>query len=283
MAKEYIGLGTIKSLVEIFDTVAPNYVLLVTGKDSYASSGASSLVEPYLSGFKCTRFYDFYANPALEDIEKGIQIFRKVSPDIVVAVGGGSVMDMAKAINILSQNEGNAREYIEGKEIVQKGKPLVAIPTTAGSGSEATHFAVAYINGRKYSLAHHSMMPDWAIADPEFTYRLPKKITAATGMDALSQSIESLWSLKATEESKRYARESAVLVLQNLRQAVNEPDSISRDAMMRAAHLSGKAINISKTTASHAMSYPLTVHFGIPHGHAVALTLPRLVVFNDHK
>lgn len=283
MVKEYIGLGMIKALGEILTATVPRHIFLVTGKDSYASSGASALVEPYLSGLKYTRFCDFSSNPALEDIEKGIQIFRKISPDIVIAVGGGSVMDMAKAINVLSQNEGIAREYIEGREIIQRGKPLVAIPTTAGSGSEATHFAVAYVNGRKYSLAHHSMAPDWAIADPEFTYRLPKSITAATGMDALSQAIESFWSLRATDESRRYAKEAVALALANLKKAVLHPDEAVREGMSRAAHLSGKAINISKTTASHAMSYPLTVHFGIPHGHAVALTLPKLIIFNDHK
>ena len=127
------------------------------------------------------------------------------------------------------------------------------------------------------------MLPDWAIVDAQFTNRLPSFITATTGMDALSQGIESYWSVRATDESKQYATEAIKIALQHLRDAVQRPDDVSRNGMAKAAHLSGKAINISKTTACHAMSYPLTSHYGIPHGHAVALTLPQIILFNNNR
>ena len=282
MQKEFVGAGSIASLGAVVAAVAPSRIFLVTGKHSYEESGASGRVPAALRGRPVVRFSDFSVNPALPDIEKGIALLRQSLPDMVIAVGGGSVIDMAKCINTLAENEGEPQEYITGKKKVgKKGKPLVAVPTTAGSGSEATHFAVAYIEERKYSLAAPTMLPDYAIVDAAFTYHLPAGITAATGMDALCQSIESYWSVQSTVESQKYAREAVPLIVRHIRDAVHRGNPESRDAMMLAAHLAGKAINISKTTASHAMSYPLTAHFGIAHGHAVALTIGQMFAFNS--
>ena len=126
------------------------------------------------------------------------------------AVGGGSVIDTAKMIKIFSANKGNPESYIRGeKEIEKSGPPMVAVPTTSGTGSESTHFAVVYIGKTKYSLAHKEhVLPEYAIVDPKFTYCLPKRITAETGIDALGQAIESYWAVGSTDESKGYAREA---------------------------------------------------------------------------
>ena len=207
--------------------------------------------------------------------------FRKC--DFVIAVGGGSVIDIAKSINILSVQTESPEKYIKGElKINNKGKNLVAIPTTSGSGSEATHFAVVYIDKIKLSLEHKEyMLPDYSIVDPQLTMSLPKKITASTGMDALCQGIESFWCVNSTDESKTYAREAIKLAISNLKEAVNNPSKNSRKSMSKAAYLAGKAINISKTTAPHAVSYPITSYFKVSHGHAVAITLPYFIPFNS--
>ncbi len=218
----------------------------------------------------------------MKDIEKGIEIFKENKCDFVVAVGGGSVMDVAKSINVLVANDGKPKDYVNKKiNIENKGNTLIAIPTTSGSGSEATKFAVIYVDKTKYSLDHEFILPYYAIVDPQFTMNLPKSITASTGMDALCQAIESYWCINSTDESKNYAREAIKLVMKHLILAVNNPSEESREAMSKAAHLAGKAINISKTTACHAISYPITSYFNVPHGHAVALTLGQMLIFNS--
>jgi len=211
-----------------------------------------------------------------------LELFRQRDYGIVIAVGGGSVLDMAKLIRIMAAQDVPPSEIVNRDgTITHRGIPLVAIPTTAGTGSEATHFAVVYIDKTKYSVAHEYILPDIAIIDPLLTHSMPPNLTAVTGMDALSQAIESYWSVNSTDESKAYAREAIVLTLQNLERSVHKPSPETRYAMCKAAHLAGRAINISKTTAPHAVSYTLTSHFGIPHGHAVGLTLGEFLVFNS--
>lgn len=279
--KEYFGAGSIRNLGSIISENKAKDIFLVTGKKSYESCGAKEKIEPILKGCNITYFSDFEANPKIYDIIKGIEIFRKGSYDLVVGVGGGSVIDTAKLINILSAQRGEPVEYLKkGGKIENESIPLVAIPTTSGSGSEATHFAVVYIEGVKNSLAHEYIIPNYCIIDPDLTMNLPQNITASSGMDALSQAIESYWCINSNEESKRYARESITLAIDNLKEAVNSPSKESRSAMAKAAYLSGKAINITKTTACHAVSYPITSHFNIPHGHAVGLTLAEMMEFN---
>lgn len=125
------------------------------------------------------------------------------------------------------------------------------------------------------------MLPDYAIVDPQLTMTVPRYITASTGMDALTQAIESYWSIHANETSKSYAKEAIELSMKVLPDVCNNPSAESREAMMKAAHLAGKAINLSKTTACHALSYPMTSYFGVAHGHAVALTLGEMMGYND--
>jgi len=280
--QEFIGLNSIHNLKEILSKHNPRNIFLVTGKSSYEKCGAKSILSKILKKYNIVHFDDFETNPKLKDIEKGIKIFKENNCDFVIAVGGGSVIDVAKSINILVSNSNNPIKYIKnGKNIENKGKPLVAIPTTSGSGSEATHFAAIYIDKTKHSLAHEFMLPFYAIIDAQFTMNLPKEITASTGIDAFSQAIESYWCVNSTDESKKYARKAIKIIVKNLIDAVNNPSAKSRGAMLKAANLAGKAINISKTTACHAISYPLTSYFGVPHGHAAALTLSQMLVYNS--
>jgi alcohol dehydrogenase class IV len=229
-----------------------------------------------LRTFDAFRFHDFELSPKYEDVQRGIALFREQNCDCVIGVGGGSVMDMAKSVAIFAYQP----EALNDRNISKREVPLIAIPTTAGTGSESTHFAVIYIGKEKHSIAQQSMLPDYAILDPEFTLGLPPYITACTGMDALCQGIESFWSVHSTAASRVYSEKGIKLALDNIVKAVNEPDRESRENMLTASHLCGSAINLAFTTAAHAVSYPLTSYFGIAHGHAVALTLPHFILFN---
>jgi len=281
--KEYFGLGSIQKLKDILFQQKTENIFLVRGEKSYQISGAKKIIEPLLKRYKVFEFYDFEPNPKIEDVIKGIDKFKKFNIDLIIAVGGGSVIDMAKSINLLGVQAGSPREYITGKkEIKNCGKCLISIPTTAGSGSEATHFAVVYIDKIKYSLKHKSLLPQYAIIDPQFTFNLSKRITASTGMDALCQAMESYWSINSNEVSKKYSKEAIDLIIKNLSLAVNKSNEQARAAMSRASNLAGKAINITQTTACHAISYPITSYFGVPHGHAAALTLTNILIFNSN-
>ena len=280
--KECIGFDSIASLESVLDEFKTRKLFLVVEEVSYSASGAQEYLDTIAGRYDIEFFSDFEPNPKAEDVACGIELFNKFKPDVVIAIGGGSVIDMAKMINFFATNVIEPVEYVktDAKKII-RGKPLIAVPTTSGTGSEATHFAVLYINQMKYSIADEVILPDIAIVDPALTMSLPPKITAATGMDALCQAIESYWCINSTDESKIYSKEAMLLSINNLDGAVNSPDKTSRDAMAISAHLAGKAINITKTTAAHAVSYPITSYFGIPHGHAVALTLPGFLLYNS--
>ncbi|MDD5193382.1 MAG: phosphonoacetaldehyde reductase [Candidatus Nanoarchaeia archaeon] len=267
--KEFFGFGSISHLVEILRLEKSQKVFLVTGKASYESCGAKKAIESRLS-VPFFRFSDFSPNPKFEEIQKGYEEFRQGDYDFIMGVGGGSAIDVAKAIKMFNYDE-------SGKKV-----PLVAIPTTAGSGSEATHFIVYYRGKEKQSQGSLNLtLPDYAIIDPEFILKLPSKISAETGLDALSQAVESFWSVNSTEESRVYASQAIRLLNENLKVSVNNPNMQSKQAVMRAANLAGKAINLSKTTACHAVAYPITSYFGVAHGHAAALTLGEMFIFNS--
>ena len=153
---------------------------------------------------------------------------------------------------------------------------MIAVPTTCGTGAESTQFAVLYVNGVKTSLDDKSILPDYAIVDSQFVEKNPKYLKACTAMDAYCQAIESYWAVKSTEESRKYAKRAIELCRDNIIEYVNGDDSKCAERMALASHLAGQAINISRTTASHALSYKITSDYGIPHGHAVALTIAKL-------
>ncbi|HMS32639.1 MAG TPA: phosphonoacetaldehyde reductase [Ignavibacteria bacterium] len=279
---EFSGAGCIENLKEILEKINSKNIFLVAGKNSYRTSGAEKILSEIILKDKTVTFFnDVTGDPLIETIIKGMDIFIESECDAVIAVGGGSVIDTAKSINILSSQDADPRSVIKGEvKIVNMGKPLIAIPTTSGAGSEATHFAVVYMKKEKYSLAHEYILPDYSIVDPVLTYHLQPNVTATSGIDAFSQSVESYWNVNANEESKRYSKEAITLILNNLNTAVNEPTKESRANMSAAAHLAGKAINITKTTAPHAVSYAMTSYFGIPHGQAVCITLAEFLEYN---
>ena len=286
MQTEFIGKNSLKNIKKIISDLDAKKILLVTGKGSYKKSGSEEKLIQYLGDAVIKRFFDFEPNPNIKDVLVGINIISSFKPDLVIAVGGGSVIDIAKLINIFAVHVAKEKEIYEfvnqSSSVKQAGLPLIAIPTTSGTGSEATHFAVVYIGNKKYSFAHEYVLPNFSIIDPSLSYSNPAYIKACSGFDALSQAIESFWAVGSTEESRSYSREAIKIILSSIEMAVLESDKKSMDRMSLAANLAGKAINISKTTAAHAVSYPITKFLDIPHGHAVALTLGSFFVINSH-
>lgn len=233
------------------------------------------------SGIEVVLFQDFDANPDEHMVDAGRAAAAAGGIDSIVAVGGGSSLDCAKGVNFVLTNGGWMRDYRGYGKASRPMLPMIGVPTTAGTGSEATHFAVVYVDRQKYSLAHEVLLPTHAIIDPLLTHSLPPRITAASGLDALCQAIESMWAVGATDESLDYATCALRLAIDHLEAAVRNPTPPARRAMAEAAHLAGKAINISKTTAPHAFSYALTTQCNVPHGMAVALTIGPLFVYNS--
>lgn len=276
----FIGANSIDNLERILASNRLGTVMLVRGKKSYEACGAKSVIERIRSVFqlKICEFYDFEENPKIKDLQRGLKMLKEHPCKLIIAIGGGSVLDMAKLIRFFHAYQGKITDITFDK--INDLLPLIAIPTTAGTGSEATHFAVVYMNNVKYSVAHPDILPDVAIIDPVFTYKNPQYLTASTGFDALAQAIEAYWSLNAIAESDAFAIRAIKLLWLNLPLAVNEPSMEVRNKVMEAAYWSGKAINIAKTTAPHAFSYPLTTFYKIPHGHAVALVFPRIAQLN---
>ena len=270
-----------QQLKEILKEINPEKILLVTGKNSYSISGAEKTLSEIFALYNIYHFNEHKINCQIEDVITGIAHYKDENCDLIIGIGGGTTLDLSKAISLLATQEDPVEEYIKGAKKVRKRQiKTILIPTTAGSGSEATHFSVIYIDHVKYSLAHKSLISDYVILDPTFILNLPADITAYTGMDALCQAIESFWSIQSTEESKTFSQRAIHLILEKLVASVKSPTKTSREQMLMASHYAGQAINISKTTAAHAISYPLTTLYGIPHGHAVALTLPYFMKFN---
>lgn len=278
----YLASEGISEFKAVLSSMKLKKVLLVTGKMSYQRCGAQALLTPILEGLDVARFSNFDVNPKLEDVYRGIDLLDEFKAELIIAVGGGSAMDMAKLLSMLVyQDRAAYQQLILGElPLIAKSIPLVAIPTTSGTGSEATHFAVVYVNNKKYSLADPLIKPQYVILAPDLTKNVPSKITAATAFDALSQAIESFWAVSATPQSTDYAVKAIQLLFANLVKAVCEPNGMVLRSMMLGAYYAGKAIDISKTTACHAFSYSLTSNFAVPHGHAVALSLGKVLLLN---
>lgn len=225
-------------------------------------------------GLPYAAFDEFTPNPLYEDVCKGVDLYRRESCDTIVAIGGGSTIDVAKCIKLYAQMD-PSRNYLE-QPYTDTGIPLIAIPTTAGTGSESTRYAVIYFNGKKQSVTHDSIIPDYAILEPELLRTLPLYQKKCTMMDALCQGIESWWSVNSTVESQAYSRMAVEGIMHHWHAYIFDNAAESRQRIMLAANLAGRAICITQTTAPHAFSYKLTSLYGIPHGHAVSLGLPEI-------
>lgn len=217
------------------------------------------------------RFSGFQPNPSYESVVDGVGIFREQKCDSIMAVGGGSAIDVAKCIKLYSNMDGDGRDggYLK-QEIILNDIPFLVMPTTAGTGSEATKYAVIYYNGIKQSITDESLIPGTVLMDPDVLRTLPLYQKKATMMDALCHAMESFWSVNSTDESKKYSKEAIRGVLANMDGYLANTGE-GNAGMLMAAHTAGKAINIAQTTAGHAMCYKITGLFGLAHGHAAIL------------
>jgi alcohol dehydrogenase class IV len=172
----------------------------------------------------------------------------------------------------------SSQNYLH-QEYRDSGVPLIVVPTTAGTGSESTRYAVIYFEGKKQSVAHDSIIPDYAILEPSLLTTLPLYQKKCTMLDALCQGIESLWSVNSTDESVVFSKIAIDLIMHHWHEYIEQNSAKAAVAIMRAANYAGQAINITQTTAPHAMSYKLTSMYGLPHGHAVALCLPEVWMY----
>lgn len=250
-------------------------IFLVCG-DSIKSLRLNAFIKTLSERIKIVSFSKFKPNPLYESVVDGVRKYRESVCDIIVAIGGGSAIDVAKCIKLYAKLPGDG---MDGSWLQSKGEAinteLFVIPTTAGTGSEATRYAVVYYEGRKQSITSDSIIPNTILFDPGVLDSLPLYQKKSTLMDALCHAVEAFWSVNSTDESKRYSVEAIELIISN----IDDYLAGNRDKyslMQKAAYVAGKAINITQTTAGHAMCYGLTSKYGISHGHAVALCLREL-------
>jgi alcohol dehydrogenase len=274
------GDGAIVDAAEIVSARGAARVLLVTGKRSFEASGADRLLPGLEAVADVRRWSDFRPNTDAQDLVVGLRVVEDFRPDLVLAVGGGSAMDMAKllcAYRGTTDEDALLEDIRAGVTVEVRRMQLVLAPTTSGSGAEATRFAVVYIRDEKFSIAGPAMLPDAVVLDPSLTTSGSRYQRATSGIDAVAQAIESLWATGATERSRGFARHALRLLLPNIEPFVNEADAGASRRMALGSHLAGRAIDISKTTAAHALSYGITKGYGVSHGHAVALTLGAFI------
>lgn len=255
-------------------------VFLVTGKRSFAWFEKKGFIHRVSNLADTMRWSDARPNPEFSNLQQGLEVISGHNPDLVIGVGGGSVLDMAKLLAATYPLQPVGFDTVTGghADLSMRKPHLILVPTTAGSGAEATHFSVIYRDAIKHSIAGAGLLPDYIVLDPVLVTTGEPGQLAASGLDALSQCIESIWARGATEQSRQRA-------VEGLRALASSMPSFALGDKSRAgvtqwgSHLGGHAINISKTTASHALSYVLTMRLGVPHGIAVASTLGYFI---DH-
>ena len=310
------GAGTIARLGELTRELGGSRVLVVTDdgieRAGHVAKAVSSLRE---AGLHTTVFKDVQPNPTTDDVDRGLIVAKAERIDFLVAVGGGSSMDCAKGINFLLTNGGRMQDYWGIGKATKPMLPLIAIPTTAGTGSEAQSFALIADakTHMKMACGDKKAACRVAILDPELTLSMPASVTAATGIDAISHALESYVTTKRNPISQLFARRAWKLLARGFEEVVGERSQKSevrsqkegmltdnvessssrsslatrhssllpaRGSMLLGAHLAGAAIENSMLGATHALANPLTAHYGITHGLAVGLMLPHVIRFN---
>ena len=274
-------IGSLDGLGDGLRSMGARRICFVICHDAVEAAGLGALLDEQLQGFACVHFDAFTPNPTSGEAAAAARVAAGHDADTLLALGGGSAIDVAKVAALACRMPDRIDAMARGEGVLAADPaPLVAIPTTSGTGSESTHFAVIYVDGRKVSVAHPRLRPTAAVLDGRLHRAMPARLAAVTGLDALAQAMESLWAVGSTERSAAQARQAGALIRRHLVPSVCSAARAHRDGMMIGAHLAGRAINISKTTAAHAMSYQLTKRFGLPHGLAVVLTLGALAAQN---
>ena len=256
-------------------------IFILCGKKSFTTSGAEIFFKKDINNKEIKFFYKNSDLPILEELIEIIKEIRNFKPNLILAVGGGAVIDYAKIANVVDIRPDLADLIVNySYPFKNKYTKLAVIPTTAGSGAEVTSNAVIYVDGIKHSFESQLLIPDNFFLIPEFLISAPEKIKASAGFDAIAQALESLVSKKSNDQSVDYASKSLRVSINSYISFLNDPNLKNATEMAIASNLAGKAINISKTTAPHAVSYPFTSLFNVSHGHAVGLFFENFFKFN---
>lgn len=278
------GSGSIRRLGELTREIGGRRVLLVTDHGLEAA-GHETLAENSLraAGLDVTLFDEVHPNPTTHEVDAGLAVARAANIDFIVGLGGGSSMDCAKGINFLLTNGGKIADYQGYGKATKPMLPMIAVPTTAGTGSEAQSYAIIAdpLSHMKMACGDPQAAVRVAILDPDVTLTMPASVTAATGIDAISHAVESYVTTKRNPVSQLFSRQAWGLLHRGFLAVLHNPNNReARAAMLLGAHLAGSAIENSMLGATHALANPLTAHFGIIHGVAIGILLPHVVRFN---
>ncbi len=267
---------------EIPDSVKT--ILIITDKNLRQHTSVIQEVEDLLKAFSIHIFDDIAENPLIESVDEGAAFAVNHDIELILGIGGGSSMDAAKGIALASANEIAFNSILNGETPTKYSLPLICIPTTSGTGSEVTPFAVFTdkTDESKKGYSHPSLFPSVSIIDPELTYSMPENVRINTGLDVLSHASEAYLSLESNELNDQIALESIKLVIENLPLAV-KGDQSAITSMAYASVLAGIAITHASTILPHIMGYPFTVFHQIPHGKASILTLPAFLDFLEES
>ncbi|MEI7589901.1 MAG: iron-containing alcohol dehydrogenase [Deltaproteobacteria bacterium] len=282
--KIVFGNGCFNSLpTQIAEMRAVNPLILVDG--ALAKLGMEAKVADLFKGssMKCNIFADISPEPTVEIVDKIATIAKKAKSDIVIGIGGGSAMDVAKAVAVLATNNGKATDYVGLNKVPKAGLPTIMVPTTAGTGSEVT-FTAVFIRkdiGKKQGINSPFLYPSLALLDPCLTVSVPPMVSATTGIDALCHAIESYTSIIASPMSELVSAEAIMLIGDNLRDCVHNGGNIeARSNMLLGSLYAGLGLANAGVTAVHSLSYPLGGRYGVPHGLANTLLLPAVMEYN---
>lgn len=279
-----LGVGASESVGAEAKELGGQHAFIVSSPTLHQLGVTDELVT-YLSteGIAATVYTDLEPEPSIETVEPCVVAARNAECDLVVGIGGGSVLDVAKVVAMLLGNDGRADAYIGVERIPRPGVPSIMLPSTAGTGAEITPNALFYTpeKEKKEAIVSRHIIPDVAIIDPVLTLSVPPDVTAATGVDALCHAVESYTSINASPLTEPYALEAIRLIGANLRTAVFKGDDLaSRKAMAEGSLLASLSMASAGTNAVHALAYPLQGLHRIPHGIANSLLLPYVLEFN---
>jgi len=277
------GNGTLARLNDETNRLGGKRGMLITSR-SFEKRGMVEQIMQNSEGRIACYYSEVSANPTVEECDACARLLRDNLCDFVVALGGGSVMDCAKAAATFCTSDKKATEYLgTGLAIPTSHLPLIALPTTAGTGSEVTSVSVLsdHERGIKAPLSADGFYPTLAIVDPELTLTLPPHTTACTGFDVMCHAIEGYWSRNHQPVCDTLAIKALRMAIDNLEKAFNHPDDTeARERMAEASLTAGLAFNLPKTNSAHACSYPLTNWLGIAHGEACAMTITHFMRYN---
>ncbi|TKD70937.1 iron-containing alcohol dehydrogenase [Pseudalkalibacillus hwajinpoensis] len=278
----YTGWGSIEQLLPEVEKYSPQRILVVTDSVLEEIGLVDRIRDPLEHvGYTVDVYTDIVPEPPLAVGEKLVAYTRKNAFDLVIGLGGGSALDLAKLTAVLSSHDGSVADYLNlsgGKQVTEKGLPKILIPTTAGTGSEVTNISVLSLDRTKDVVTHDYLLADAAIVDPELTISVPSKVTAATGVDALTHAIEAYVSVNASPTTDGLALQAIRLISRSIRRAVeNGEDREARIDMSNGSYIAGLAFFNAGVAGVHALAYPLGGQFHIAHGDSNAVLLPYVM------